>query len=102
MLRLFDAATPVLDATNNGVRLLVGVGPVSATDLNKRGCAQRAVGRVPEAVVAGKQLRRVPEPCPSTACGRQRLQGRALEIEPLAIASIAAPDDLVDKAAIGL
>src|SRR6267143_2938737 len=33
---------------------------------------------------------------------RQRLQGRALEIEPLAVASIAAPDDLVDKAAIGL
>src|SRR6266568_2791734 len=33
---------------------------------------------------------------------RQRLQGRALEIEPLAVASIAAPDDLVDKTAIGL
>ena len=33
---------------------------------------------------------------------RQRLQGRALEIEPLAVASIAAPDDLVDKAAISL
>src|SRR5258708_1196834 len=32
----------------------------------------------------------------------QRLQSRALEIEPLAVASIAAPDDLVDKAAIGL
>jgi hypothetical protein len=30
------------------------------------------------------------------------LQGRALEIEPLAVASIATPDDLVDKAAIGL
>src|SRR5262245_53294597 len=30
------------------------------------------------------------------------LQGQALEIEPLAVASIAAPDDLVDKAAIGL
>jgi hypothetical protein len=32
---------------------------------------------------------------------RQRLQGRALEIQPLAVASIAPADDLVDKAAIG-
>src|SRR5712671_1796981 len=33
---------------------------------------------------------------------RQRLQGRALEIEPFAVASIAPPDDLVDEAAIGI
>jgi hypothetical protein len=33
---------------------------------------------------------------------RQRLQGRALVIEALAVASIASPDDLVDEAAIGL
>ena len=33
---------------------------------------------------------------------RQRLQGRPFEIQPLAVASIAAPDDLVDKAAISL
>jgi hypothetical protein len=32
---------------------------------------------------------------------RQRLQGRTLQLEPLAVASIAAPDDLVDEAAIG-
>jgi hypothetical protein len=30
------------------------------------------------------------------------LQARALEVEPLAVASIAATDDLVDKAAIRL
>ena len=30
------------------------------------------------------------------------MQDRALEIEPFAVARIAAPDDLVDKAAIGL
>ena len=36
------------------------------------------------------------------AAFRQRLQGRALKVEPLAVASIAAPDDLVDKAAIDL
>ena len=33
---------------------------------------------------------------------RQRLQGRPFEIQPLTVASIAAPDDLVDKAAISL
>src|SRR5215467_4405420 len=33
---------------------------------------------------------------------RQRLQGRSFEIQPLAVASIAAPDDLVDKVAISL
>src|SRR5206468_1012760 len=33
---------------------------------------------------------------------RQRLQGRALESEPLAVARVAPPDDLVDEAAIGL
>ena len=33
---------------------------------------------------------------------RQWLQGRALEIQALAVASIAPPDDLVDKAVIGL
>ena len=32
---------------------------------------------------------------------RQRLQGRPFEIQPFAVARIAAPDDLVDKAAIG-
>jgi hypothetical protein len=37
--------------------------------------------------------------CPAR---RQRLQGRALEIEPLADASIAPSDNLVDEAAIGL
>jgi hypothetical protein len=30
------------------------------------------------------------------------LQGRALQLEPLPVASIAAPDDLVDEAAIGI
>lgn len=34
------------------------------------------------------------------AARRQRLQGRALEIEPLGVARIAPPDDLVDEAAI--
>ena len=33
---------------------------------------------------------------------RQCLQGRPFEIQPLAVASIAAPDELVDKAAISL
>ena len=32
---------------------------------------------------------------------RQRFQGRALEIEPLGVARVAPPDDLVDEAAIG-
>jgi hypothetical protein len=33
---------------------------------------------------------------------RQRLQGRALEIEPLGIACVAPPDNLVDEAAISI
>jgi len=33
---------------------------------------------------------------------RQRLQRRTLELEPLAVASIAAPDNLVDEAAIAI
>ncbi len=37
-----------------------------------------------------------------SAARRQYLQRRALEIEPLAVARIAAADDLVDKAAIGV
>ena len=36
------------------------------------------------------------------AVRRQRLQRRALEIQPLAVARIAPADDLVDKASIGL
>ena len=35
------------------------------------------------------------------AC-RQPLQGRALEIEPLGVACVAPPDDLVDEATIGI
>src|SRR5260370_33107694 len=33
---------------------------------------------------------------------RQRLQGRALEIEPLGVARVAPPDDLVDEATISI
>src|SRR5260370_21201834 len=33
---------------------------------------------------------------------RQRLQGRALEIEPLGVARVAPPDNLVDEAAIAI
>ena len=33
---------------------------------------------------------------------RQPLQGRALEIEPLGVARVAPPDDLVDEATIGI
>ena len=36
------------------------------------------------------------------AAGRQLLHGRALEIEQFAVARIAPPDDLIDKATVGL